>query len=742
MVFVGAALLVSAFLAGSWTLAGERERGSSKDEGRTSESRRDGDHNEKGDRQGGKEAKASEESRKFKLTIEVLRKDRAGQSFNVDVNDTVVNTDKEGKVTLQDLPGGTTIVKPVTPGFIYEPQERIFYLKYRPSVKVRFYAVPGGSVPLPVPKVVVSPLTLSVPEGGSTQLYVSLDADPGADVTIALLYTGDPDIIFSQTNLTFTSFNWREPQMITVSAAVDADTANGAGIISLSAPQVQKAEVAVVEKDRDAPPVVVLGSHANRIAGLDPKKVTQTCLKCHLTEALEVWGSVHYQWLGEGRGETDIGVPAGKITGINDFCIYVGNTDANWIGKMVNLDGIQVDGGCAKCHAGLGARPDPHSNDRLQLENIDCLVCHSPNYKRKVMEIASGMFRFVPDEAAMGISIQEAAADIQALSKAQCLQCHAKAGGGNNYKRGDLELAHLNPTKAFDVHMGVDGQNFGCTTCHFVEKHRFAGRGIDLRPVDILGAKVTCENCHTASPHRDNDLDRHALKVFCTVCHNPTFAKVAPTDMFRDWSKPGVITAERLYEPWIEFRSNVQPKYIWWNGTSSFYIVGTPAVPGQSGRLALAAANGDINDPGSRIYATKHHLGNQPVDPVTRSLLPLKASIFFQTGQIEPAVIKGVEAVGWPYNGFGFMPTERHMGIFHEVAPKGEALQCADCHASGATRLDFVKLGYLPRETRNNRQLCSSCHGSKSMPSFERLHDKHVADKRLACAECHFFSRP
>jgi len=681
-----------------------------------------------------------QQANEFKLIVEVLRKDQAKQVFEVDVNGTVAKTNEDGRLRLEGLPGGTTVVKPTTPGFVYEPLDRTIYFKYRDEVKVRFYASPGAVSPF-APKLVVSSLALTVPEGGGAELTVSLDAAPRDTMAIALVYEGDPDITLSQTNLTFTPLNWSQPQRIAISAALDADTADGAGTISLSAPEVQKAEVVVVEKDKDAPPFVIVGSHADRLNGLDPQHVTRICLDCHMTEALDVWSSVHYQWIGEGSGVTNIDIPAGKITGINDFCIYVGNTDANWIGKMVNLDGIQVDGGCAKCHAGLGARPDPNSSDRLQIENIDCLVCHSPDYKRKVMEIAPGTFRFVPDEAAMGATIQEVAADIQPIAKKQCLQCHAKSGGGDNFKRGDIELAHMNPTRTFDVHMGVDGQNFECTTCHFVQNHRFAGRGVDLRPVDNPGAKVTCTNCHTETPHGNNDLDRHARKVFCTSCHNPRFAKVAPTDMFRDWSRPGVVNEARLYEPWIEFQSDVQPEYVWWNGTSSFYIVGTPAVPGESGRLGLAMPNGNVNDPNSYIYAMKHHLGNQPVDPVTRSLLPLKAGVFFQTGLIEPAVIKGVEAVGWDYNGFGFMPTERYLGIFHEVAPKGEALKCADCHDQTATRMDFVKLGYAPRETRNGRQLCSSCHGAEDMEPFERLHDKHVNDKRYDCAECHLFTR-
>ena len=122
--------------------------------------------------------------------------------------------------------------------------------------------------------------------------------------------------------------------------------------------------------------------------------------------------------------------------------------------------------------------------------------------------------------------------------------------------------------------------------------------------------------------------------------------KSAPTDMFRDWSQPPSITDARFYEPWIQFAMNDVPEYKWWNGTTTFYVFGTPAMPAANGRVGMAMPNGDINDLQSRIYPMKHHLGNQPVDPVTHSLLPLKASVFFQTGDLTAAIIQGLEAIG------------------------------------------------------------------------------------------------
>ncbi len=53
----------------------------------------------------------------------------------------------------------------------------------------------------------------------------------------------------------------------------------------------------------------------------------------------------------------------------------------------------------------------------------------------------------------------------------------------------------------------------------------------------------------------------------------------------------------------------------------------------------------------------------------------------------------------------------------------------------------FSALGYDPKETRNGRPLCASCHKLKKNVSFYKLHDKHVKDKKIACAERHTFTR-
>ena len=128
----------------------------------------------------------------------------------------------------------------------------------------------------------------------------------------------------------------------------------------------------------------------------------------------------------------------------------------------------------------------------------------------------------------------------------------------------------------------------------------------------------------------------------------------------------------------------------------------------------MAVPEGSIQDVGAKIHAFKRHQATQPMDPVSRRLLPLKIGIFFQTGDVDRAVEEGVGAVGWQYNGHEYVETERYMGLFHEVAPKERALTCSNCHYGG-TRLDFDSLGYTPKTEYNGKPLCVAAMRTNQM---------------------------
>jgi len=413
----------------------------------------------------------------------------------------------------------------------------------------------------------------------------------------------------------------------------------------------------------------------------------------------------HYLWQGE------FGV-------INDFCGY---PDINFgPAKLTTVHGTQVDGGCATCHAGMGERPTAANH-----ANADCLTCHAVDYRRTLVNVG-GAWRFTPDRAAMPatISIQEEPA------RFSCLTCHAYAGGGCNNKRGDISDALANPPRDVDVHMG---SGMTCVDCHLTEEHRIAGRGADLR-IDEGVPMRACTDCHNAFAEHDEAVKRHLDKVACQSCHIPEFARAVSTDMLRDF-RATEVNARGLYEPVITRQSNVIPVYDFWNGGSEFYNFRDPAVPEQ----ALARPLGDIND--GKLYPFKLHQAIQPQDPVTQALLPVKAGILFQTGNVDQAIRVGAQETGFNLTqGYTFLNTRRWMGIFHEMPPASQVLDCASCH-DATNRVNFSALGYDPKTTRNGQLLCTSCHGQKEPLDFYKLHDKHVKDQKIQCAECHNFTR-
>ena len=474
------------------------------------------------------------------------------------------------------------------------------------------------------------------------------------------------------------------------------------------------------------------GSHAGRFTTYEGSK---TCNQCHPNQAREVHGSLHYQWQGDTPAVPNLD-RAGKLGSINDFCTY---PDINWIGQLTNLDGKIVDGGCSTCHVSMGAKPsvDP---TQAQLDNIDCLICHSDTYKRKVVN-ENGTFKFAPAPEKMTVPLIDAITNIHKPTKATCLACHANAGGGNNNKRGDLEQVHANPPSAsFDVHMAskaVGGAGLVCTDCHVTKNHRIAGRGSDMRATDLAVA-VRCTNCHAPTPHHNATVDRHTARVDCATCHIPAFARITSTDMFRDFRSVEVDAVKRLYEPKITRQQNVIPQYQFFNGTSYFAKFGEPITKNSAGRTVLSSPLGSINDAGAKIFPFKQHQALQAMDTSTKNLIPLKMGVLFTSGNVDQAIRQGAAGVGWTLpQCYEFTLTERAMGIFHEVAPAANALTCNDCH-NGGTRLNFAALGYTPKTQRNGKPLCASCHSDESgewtrAELFTQVHKEHVTEKRIAC---------
>jgi len=460
---------------------------------------------------------------------------------------------------------------------------------------------------------------------------------------------------------------------------------------------------------------------------------TATCLQCHETEAQEMFESAHYQWLGKTPYMQDGPDIQGKLDmGVNSYCI---NTLGNW-------------NGCGACHVGLGARPVSETS-RSQLENIDCLVCHQEEYKRIKVD---GVF--VPDTGRMSISMVEAATTVHKPTRVTCLQCHAKGGGGDNFKRGDLALAHGNTAdNNFDVHMATTGENLNCQSCHTTLQHRIAGRGSDLRETD-LDVAMDCSTCHTekASGGHDNPaVNTHVARVACQTCHIPTYARNASdtpateqTETHRDWLKPHV-TASGAIHPTPTMAGNLLPRYAWWNGTSVSYLLFEDAVVDQTtGRIATSSPVGDITGSKAKLYPFKYKTATQPLATTYNQLIALDTSVYFTSGDADAATGAGLENMGYssdePYT---WEQTDTMQLITHEVSPKSQALDCIACHTS-TDRMNLAGvLGYRLKDSRS--VVCSQCHEQKDGedgPEYTWIHDEHVQEEEFDCGWCHSFTRP
>lgn len=468
----------------------------------------------------------------------------------------------------------------------------------------------------------------------------------------------------------------------------------------------------------------------------------ETCLACHAENGLTAVDSVHYQWRGDSSQMIDPpGPQAGKSGALNDFC---GQPDINWLGLLTTATGTEAGSGCAQCHVGLGAKPSGQIS-ATEAANVDCLVCHSDIYVRKVVRNGDG-FAMVPDPDNMTVSPTEAAQGVVKPTTKACLNCHAKAAGGNNWKRGDLSLDQLNPSRDHDVHLAAEadgGAGLGCRDCHVSAEHRIAGRGSDLRPRD-LEEDMSCARCHTDQPHDSSQINRHLGRVDCTTCHIPTFSKSTPTEMVRDWTRTPVYSAEKgLYEPPQEMQSNVTPTYRWFNGKSVFYNFGEQPAYFEGQAIVMSAPDGRVDDGQSKLHPFKIHRAKWPRDPGSGLLLPMKMSRIFQDADVNQAIIQGTTEAGWEYTSHVFADTVRYMGLFHEVRPRSAALGCTDCHY-GASRIDFNGLGYTPRGSDPGSALCLSCHGNQSDEfeggnRFDKIHREHVSERGYDCSTCHDF---
>jgi octaheme c-type cytochrome (tetrathionate reductase family) len=421
-----------------------------------------------------------------------------------------------------------------------------------------------------------------------------------------------------------------------------------------------------------------------------PQEVTQACLSCHNESDKQVMQSNHWNWERqeyiEGRGIVSIG----KKNAINNFCIGVQGNEKS----------------CAKCHIGFGITDK--LNGYTDEKNIDCMVCHD-NTETYIKANEKGG---IPDST---IDFGNIARKIGNPKRTNCGVCHFFGGGGNNVKHGDLEKSMFEPTKDIDVHMATDGPNLACTACHKTEKHVMLGKVYSLSSMNRN--RSTCEQCHTETPHKEEILNEHTLKVACQTCHIPVYAKVNSTKTEWDWSTAGRLKNGEPFEEddslgnhtylsikgSFKWGRNLKPDYVWFNGTAGHYLLGD-IVTDTSTPLKLNTLNGSYKDKESKIIPIKIHRAKQPYDPVNKILIQPK---LFADSKGEGALWQdfdwirasevGMKDVNLPFSGnVSFINSEMYWPVNHMVSSKSKSVKCVECHTRNDSRLASLKDFYMP----------------------------------------------
>ena len=427
---------------------------------------------------------------------------------------------------------------------------------------------------------------------------------------------------------------------------------------------------------------------------LRPYEGTLSCLTCHEDEGAEMLDTGHFKW----AGETDniIGLEGevhGKNDLINNFCIANATNEPR----------------CAQCHVGFGYRDA--SYDFENPLNVDCLVCHDQSGTYKKGATTAGL----PDP---GVDLEVVVRSITIGSKPTrkaCIGCHAKAGGGDNVKHGDISTDMIATTREFDVHMGVDGADLTCVACHAANHDPKTGEvnhgiaGMSLHSVNE-GEMKQCKDCHGNQDaiHAGTSVEpmlageRHK-RLACQVCHIPAIARAVSTKTEWYWSTAGQDISPIPIDPdsgratynkkkgSFVWEFNVRPTLRYANGKWNRPIVGLTdkydSVP-----IALADPIGDYTDPKAMIYPFKLMIGDQPVDPVTKTILV--PHLFGTDGGPNPywgaynwteSLIDGAVYTGQDFSGTHvFEATTMLLSVNHEIAPAEKALgfgsRCKDCH--------------------------------------------------------------
>jgi hypothetical protein len=534
-------------------------------------------------------------------------------------------------------------------------------------------------------------------------------------------------------------------------------------------------------------PVGGCGGGTNPHAGITgtfttPAQVTAKCLECHNGEGFDIVNSLHGMMPTLSPKVTNSPGLSQKLSEINTFCSYPNPAMAGaacltchpTLGKFENVTAADID--CLACHNDAYKRSWPADPDPANWSTVVDWQGTTKTYKPSDKD-ANGEFFVNFNWAAMpGLTALDLIKGVKRPTTTTCLSCHAKAGGGDWVKRGDIGLNSDNPTSSQDVHLASaanGGAGLSCTTCHTPTNHKIPGRGIDLRPTEG-GSVKTCVECHVgmdtgghAAAGARVEPDRHVKRVACQACHIPAFGKGGATEMSRDWTNPtwnaALCSGQGAWAGEEIKVANVAPDHVFFDGTSYIYKLGDvlrTTVDPISGSLMQADANGSINGilGISKLVPIKRHKSRMAVMSSGADIgkvIPFDVVWQFKTGLSDEAAERGKTYAGFT-GSHEWKWLESEMAINHGVSPAASVAACTSCHHASnnfliTTQTKLDKIGYALKDADKNGVvnaadkaiICAQCHTEKAFKrDWEQMHAHTAKGSGIGCTFCHDIKRP
>jgi len=443
----------------------------------------------------------------------------------------------------------------------------------------------------------------------------------------------------------------------------------------------------------------------------------KTCLQCHekiMVQDVEtgrmktvklmnnLTNSAHYKFFTMNHqnvwgfnGELADNFPMGKI---DRPCPKPGSFAMTaWAELVVTEHGDTLSEGCGQCHIGgqiqapLGEMMPGYRTLKREKEAIDCLICHSVSYymnKKQVSVTEDGLYFWNQDRS------MRAAMSVVTPTSETCLRCHQHNFGGDifvdemgpEFSQSMENLGKERPriqhpgskrgtpyTPSWDVHAAA---GINCIECHTTEGHMIA-KGTHTTTMmtnDLPNVEVTCEKCHTATPHESNEeladyLNDHIEIIACQTCHIPSLHPDNAT--MRDFDTPMFEEHPGIYV-YTDVAKETEPgqgiQYAWWNGDATF--LGNPIGDNPNGKNLYTFYNPTHIWPEfedydydayyervlrpiakrkpSKLYAMKLFNGKQHIDlqnigPFGGMFVPYNLPTYYTTGNPDFAASKEME---------------------------------------------------------------------------------------------------